>query len=356
MSYKLLICPIFLLTIFANQARAELKLIAEKTEIGGAAQYSHIVGEGDQQYWLALKYDEKGIWLSWHDFFQKDFNERQRIPLSIGPLITMQRSSFGLLPPLVVGNSRTGVQAYKLNSRHSAVEASGAVRAMSFVREVGADDHAYYLSGGSSEKLPTILRISKDLKQQEQILHISHKKGEIGNIFFDKEKRMYATVNYGDATSEFLEITKNGRTVRALEINGAGATVIPLRAGGFVATYAQATQVVVEKFDQNFKSQWVTKLHKLDTVSTSTDQLLELPDAIGFVGGIDAHLLVVRISMNGAVLQTSLDRRYDFDIPPRGWYMAAASGDTVHIRGQSQRKDDSAGSFTSFYFTETKDK
>lgn len=345
--------------LFSRSANAELTLVAEKQESSFTThvEYGYVMGRGGRQYWIRPRLEKDSSFIDFFDFTATGFKKWHSVSIPYVPWLLTSKSNSGALNPLVLGVDGSMVlQATKFSKDVSRLEKSVALIKNMIVNDTAASETTYYVVGRTVGNKPVILSLSADLNSQKEILIDSKRKGEISSIFFLKN-RVIAIANYPDAKIELLEITPNGVANMLMELAGSAATGISLRNNNIVVTYSRSGTIYVEMISADFESKWTTKLHAHDSVATERDQIVELPNGIAFVGGVEDRLMVVRLSNAGKILQTSVDQQHNFSIPARDRYLSVVRNNEIHIRGQSTRKGVKMdGSFTSFHFVESEDK
>ena len=352
---KLFVGAVLLATL-SNIALAELKLIKRTVvPFGDGGYMMELVSDDGRHYWVVSdaeddKKQEKIFFLHIEDFF--DGHSPRRVVLDNAPMFVASGLQHGLLA-ITKGYENMEWIAVKLNKELTKVEKNGELKSILAITETAKVGDKYIVAGVSKDNMPILVKMSDGFKVERELIVRSKKEGRVGSVFVQAGK-VFATVGFMDGTSELWKLSPDLSILEKVKLEGAAATGIPLRDGGFAVAYTSLPNldVFVEKFNKNAQSLWKKKIYTVArTGAGGAHVLCELQDGLGLVGGYNDRLLVARIDANGQRVRITEDTRSGLSVPsnPAG-YLVGVLDNKIHVRGMARNLDASS---TSFHFVET---
>ncbi|MDO8892795.1 MAG: hypothetical protein Q7V00_13185 [Sulfurimicrobium sp.] len=357
MKFLKLFIGALLLAALSNIALAEIKLIKRQAvSLDDYDRYMGLVSDDGRHYLVVAKAErpdlETGVFfLQIEGLFDGRLSRRIVLDKRLAaPLFLPLGSQHGLL---ATANALAEWSAIKLNKEASKVERYGELKSMLAVTETAKIGNKYIVAGVSKDNMPTLIKMSSDLRIELELIVQSNKKGRVYSVFVQAGK-VFAVVGFMDGSSELWKLSPELSILEKVKLSGAVVTGIPLRDGGFAVSYMSLPDlgVFVERFNASAQSLWKNKIFTMARTGAGTaGSLCELPDGLCLVGGSNDRLLVARIDANGQRVRLTEDTRSGLSVPsnPAG-YLVGVKGNEIHVRGMARNPDASS---TLFHFVET---
>lgn len=345
---------IFLYFILCNPSHAQLKLVSSINESSDIA-YGKITLADDSNYWIIGGVENNSAIVKVSNFNKDVLNNESKLYLPYFPIVlgsTAKGKNESQLP--IFGLNEFGVwQVSIANLKNSKINKNIPLPDFSLINDVEFHNGNYYVAGISSTGMPLVQILNGETSSLKGLNLKFEQSGEVTNVFMTKNG-VLAITNYSNATSDLRSIQLDGSTILLKSFASGATTGLSLKEGGIAITYRFENKIFVEKLDDKFQSVWRTPLYSIQGPSTKKNLLIKLPAGLGFVGGVNSHLKVIRLNELGQIINESTDDEYEFLVPPIGLYSATAEGNLIHIRGQARRAKNSAsdGRITTFHFVD----
>lgn len=335
-----------------NPTFAQLKLVSSTVEKSDTA-YGQVIFENSLKYWIDSKLENDSIVLNVSNFFKNENSRKINLPFLPITFSSSVKGKNEASFPVFGWNANGGWEVIFFDFKNSKTTKQLSLPDFSFISDVAFNNKNYYIAGTDKNDMP-LLQVINDNMVLLKILNFKFQmKGEVSSIILIKNK-IFAITNYNNATSDLRSVESDNSLILIKSFAGGATTGLGYKDGGFVITYISDNKVFVEKFDAQIRSLWRTPLYSLLGPSTIKNKLLHIPLGLGFVGGLNSHLNVIRLNESGQIINVSIDNEHEFLIPPIGMYSAAVEGNLIHIRGQARRakNPESIGKITTFHFVE----
>lgn len=341
------------LVFINNIASAQLALVGSIVENTDTA-YGQITNANVSAYWLKGDFSSGIAQMSMSNFFKDDSNNVLKFTSPYFPIVLASKvtGKNDVSFPLVGLNDQGIWQMAIVNFKNLKIIKQTTIPQFSLINGVESYNGNYYIIGLDINDKPLLRIMNMDTLVIKDSNLKSPQLGEASNILVNKNGILILS-NYSNATSDLQLLQPNGNASLVKTLAGGAATGLILK-DGIAITYRLGSKIFVEKFDDKFQSIWNTFLYDVSGPSTKKNTLINLPNGLAFIGGVNSHLKIIRLNDLGQIINTSTDIEYEFLIPPIGMYSAAAEGNKIHIRGQARRakNPESNGKILTFHFIE----
>jgi len=344
---------LFMLVAICGNAMAELTLVEAKREVRDTEFAQAYVGK-DAVYWIQSFVVAGNGSLAIQSFTDRGVSEQKRVTLPIVPIVMspLYRSlqTRGLL--LAYMDYAGKVHVSQIDDSLTTLKRTVDLDNLSIVNEIVLMQGNYVIGGVGIDDFASLIFLETNLSRQRKIGLPVTKKGEISSLILN-QGRLFVVSSHSDATAYMHELSLSGVVRNSTQLRGGDATGISLGNRGFAISYRVDREVFIERFDSNFKSLWIRKLHDVAGVARRGN-IHDMQDGMAWVGANSGKLMVYKLDDNGNVQHTSIDKSSGYGVPPSGNYLSMVLGRDIHIRAQASRSGGPVdGSFDSIYFIDS---
>lgn len=255
-------------------------------------------------------------------------------------LIINPLSQSKILPPLIASMDSKGTWSiHQLRKNLSSVKKSKKLQKILSIKSIFSTSNVYLIGGTDYEKRPFLQLLNQNLKTIKNIKHTEIANGEISQILENKEHIAIifnAYKNQTDKKPKSPEIwihSKDGESISRTRLNGIGVYAAEIENGEFAISYWENNVLHVERRNNKMEIIWVLKLHERKGIASDTGQLLMTGNEIAWIGANEDRLLIHRISKDGKIIYTKIDKESNIKVPVAQNYSAQSYGNELHIRG-----------------------
>lgn len=340
---------VIIFTIFGlANARADLQSIYEKK--GRMEESTMVQISADQILLIQTETADQGQQLLISEVNKKKVKFKLSLPMPV-PILAIRGNAVIHKDKIFIAGLSTegGYCIFAIDILNEKINSCIEISKFAQVTSIATVTDGLLIGGSSNEDNPTLELYSYNLKFIKEYKFPTEKKGEINNIYIDKNSSLL--VNFSDATSGIFSIQSGQLFSEKYHVKGGGGTFFNLQDDGIIITYRIKKEVFVEKINKSMVRQWQTKLHTIKGASTKTAQLIELNKNIIWIGANEGRLLIHEISINnGKIIKTSAHEKYS--IPHNNDYVALKVNNELYIQGQSRFSDDAIiNEYQSFIFS-----